>query len=249
MEKAAGVWSQVEIMGKTADVYEPASPGPRSGAVLHLHGHALTTLRDNPAYSRELERHGLRAICPHGKRSWWGQRICTEFDPRVSPEGFLREHVVPFIAERWRIHPPSIALCGISMGGQGALRLSYRYPREFPIIAAISPAVDFQRLYGRGLPLDEMYRNAEAARQDTATLEVHPLNWPRHQLLVCDPADTEWYESVERLAGKLSSTGIPFDADLTTSHGGHSWEYFDFMAPKVMQFVAERLEKESLRVP
>jgi len=241
-------WQQTEIAGKTVDVFVPAQPHPRNHVLLHLHGHGLTTLKDNPVYTRELERHGLRAICPHGQRSWWGERICREFDPEISPVQFLREHVLPWIAAEWDARPPAIGLTGISMGGQGVLKLAYHHPREFPVVAAISPAVDFHQWHGLGLPIDEMYPTRESARQDTATLQLHPLNWPRHQLIVCDPTDAEWIDGVERLVSKLSSTGIPFEYDLETSHGGHSWDYFNHMAARVLAFVAERLEQESNRV-
>jgi S-formylglutathione hydrolase len=129
------------------------------------------------------------------------------------------------------------------MGGQGALQLAYRHPREFPVVAAIAPAVDFHTWHGRGLPLDEMFPTRESARQETATLHVHPLNWPQHQLFVSDPADAEWFEGCERLASKLVSIGIPFERDLETSAGGHTWEYFNAMAPRVIEFVAERLQR------
>ena len=243
----AGTWSQLEIDGKVADVYEPMQTAEHGRVVLHLHGHGLETLKDNPVFSAELERHGLRCICPHGQRSWWTDTICREFDADVSPLAFLRERVIPYIAERWDVHPPNVGLMGISMGGQGALQLAYRHAREFPVVAVISPAIDFHNLIGRGLPLDEMFATQEAARQQTVTLHVRPLNWPKQQLLVCDPKDEEWFEGVERLVSKLYSSGIPFESDLTTIAGGHSWDYFDSMAGRIVGFVAEGLELESRR--
>lgn len=244
----AGVWTQIEIDGKTADVYEPSRPGDHNRVVLHLHGHGLSTLKDNPTYSAELERHGLRAICPHGQRSWWNDVVCREFDEEITPLRFLKDRIVPYIAERWDSRPPSIGLTGISMGGQGVLQLAYRHARDFPVVAAIAPAVDFHNWWGQGLPLDEMFADRESARQATAILQIHPLNWPRHQLIVCDPADVEWFESADKLSMKLSSSGIPFERDLETTAGGHDWSYFDHMAPQVIGFVAERLEAESRRV-
>ncbi len=241
-------WRQTEITGKAADLYEPAQLSASRSGVLFLHGHGLTTLKDNPAFTQELERHGLWAVCPHGARSWWGDRVCAEFDPVLTPVRFLLDEVVPFVAETFGAQPPAIALLGVSMGGQGALRLAYRAPRQFPVVAALAPAIDFQNWHGRGLPLDDMYSSREAARQDTAILQIHPLNWPRHQFLACDPTDVEWYESAERLANKLSSTGIPFECDLETCRGGHSWTYFNAMAPRVVQFLTERLEQECRRL-
>lgn len=235
-------WTTLDIAGKTADVFEPGGGGPFSSAVLHLNGHGLETLKDKPAFTAELERHRLPAVCPHGQRSWWLDTICTEFDPAITPLTFLREQVVRFITGRWGIAPPRIGVMGISMGGQGALQLAYRHAREFPVVAAISPAIDFHAWHGRGLPLDEMFSSREAARQQSVTLQIHPLNWPRHQLFVCDPADADWFEGCERLAGKLSSIGIPHECDLETRAGGHSWDYFNAMAPRAVQFLADRLK-------
>lgn len=242
-----GTWSQIEIAGKQADVYEPRQPAEPGRVILHLHGHGQQTLADNPAFTAEFERRGLRVICPHGERSWWTDVVCSEFGPDVSPLQFLTDSVLPYIEQRWNVRPPAVGLTGNSMGGQGALQLAYRRPGEFPVVAAISPAIDFHNWYGQGLPLDEMFPNREAARQATAILQIHPLNWPRHQLLVCDPTDEEWFEGVERLAMKLSATGIPFESDLETRAGGHSWDYFNAMAPRVVGFVAERLDRECRR--
>lgn len=241
-------WQTVSIAGKSADIFEPSTATPETGALLFLHGHALTTLKDDQVYTPLLVKYGLRAICPHGQRSWWGWRVCTEFDPVINPEDYLRKEIVPWINHTWNISSPLIALTGVSMGGQGVLRLGYRYPREFPIVAAISPAVDFHNWWGRGLPIDEMYRSKESARQETATLEIHPLNWPRNQLLVCDPTDEEWLEGVERLASKLSSTGIPFETDFVTSNGGHGWTYYRHQGPKVIEWIASKIAEERQRV-
>jgi pimeloyl-ACP methyl ester carboxylesterase len=244
-----GTWQQVDIAGKQADVFNPAERSAANFSVLFLHGHARITLKDNAVYTSHLERLGLDCVCPHGQRSWWGDRVCREFDPRVTPAAYIREQLLPWMHEHFESSPPAVALLGVSMGGQGALRLAYRHPEQFPIVAALAPAVDFQIWYGRGTPLDEIYPSAEAARQDTATLLLHPLHWPRHQLLTCDPRDAEWFEGTERLASKLYSAGIPFEKDLTTSHGGHSWEYFNYIAPRVMQFLYERLQQDSRRLP
>jgi pimeloyl-ACP methyl ester carboxylesterase len=248
MTTTAGAWSTIEIAGKPADIFEPAKPAAIPGAIVFLHGHGQERLVANAVFTAEFDRHGLRVVCPSGKRSWWLDRICSEFDPALTPLNYLRDAVVPFIEERWRIKPPAIALLGVSMGGQGVLQLAYREARRFPVVAAISPAIDFHRLYGQGLPLDQMFSSAEEARQETAILKIHPLNWPKHQLVVCDPKDEHWYESSERLMLKLHSSGIPFDSDFQTSAGGHSWTYFNHMALKVVKYLAEGLEQEGRRV-
>jgi len=86
-----------------------------------------------------------------------------------------------------------------------------------------------------------MFASKESARQQTATLNVHPLSWPKHQFLCCDPQDEYWFEGTDRLAMKLSSIGIPFERDLTTTAGGHSWAYFERMAAPALEFLAKSL--------
>jgi hypothetical protein len=120
------------------------------------------------------------------------------------------------------------------------LQAAYRWPREFPAVAAISPAIDFHRWHSVDRSLFEMFISAEAARQQTATLNLHPLNWPPHQWFACDPADAH-HDGCERLASKLRSIGIPFEADLRTSAGGDFCRYVTKQLPVATAFLAERL--------
>src|SRR6266498_471687 len=84
-----GTWTNLEIAGKTAEVYDlPGGKRPRFG-VLHLHGVGLETLRDNPSFTRLFDDLGLACVCPHGQRSWWGDRVCPEFDETLTPERHL----------------------------------------------------------------------------------------------------------------------------------------------------------------
>jgi pimeloyl-ACP methyl ester carboxylesterase len=243
------MWSESKIAGHACYLYEPSAPSPHGGVVMYLHGVHLNRLEGHAEFERLFDAHGLRCIAPATGRCWWTDRICDEFDPAVSPERHLLDRVLPWLADNWQATLPRIALLGTSMGGQGALRLAYKHPNVFPIAAAISPAIDYQLRMEEGDPtLNRMYRDSEQARQDTATLHIHPLNWPRHQWFCCDPADYRWHESAERLRSKLYSLGVPHTCDLETSGGGHSWEYYERMAEPALRFIVEALERERLRV-
>jgi len=149
---------------------------------IYLHGVHLNRLNDKPAFMDEFDRHGLAVVAPQTKRSWWTDKICLEFDRGISAQRHVMENILPFVESRLGTKPPRIGLLGTSMGGQGALRLSYKFPQRFPVVAAISPAIDFHLRYNEGdETIPQMYPDPEAARQDTAILHVHPLNWPRHQ--------------------------------------------------------------------
>ena len=250
MTTSAGTWSQIDLVGHPCRLYEPPSPGPHNFTVVYLHCSEAASLRGYPPFVEQFDRHGLRVIEPVTSLSWWTDRIWPEFDATISSEAYVLQHALPYVAERWNSGPPQLALLGVSMGGQGALRMAYKYPNIFPTVAAISPAIDFQKRIDEGIDpgLDFMYGDAEAARQDSALLHIHPLNWPRNQFFCCDPTDTRWHDSADRLRMKLWSLGVPFESDLETEAGGHSFKYACHMAERAVGFIALRLDQERRRV-
>ncbi len=240
-------WFEEQISGKAADIYQPPQESSPRFGLLFLHGGGLETLRDNSTYTQLLREMGVVCVCPHGQRSWWGDRICPEFDNQMSPEEHLLGNVIPYF-QRWNLRPRAIGLLGISMGGQGALRLAFKHPKTFPVVAAISSALDYHELYGEETPIDEMYTSKEQCRQDTALMHVPPYNPPPHIYFCIDPGDIEWYRGNDRLHEKLNALGVPHTCDLNTQSGGHSWDYFNHMAETALRFVYNGLEQESRRL-
>lgn len=236
-------WHTESLDDRRIDIFVPQSDTPPRAAVLFLHGHGRVQLNENPIFSRLFQQHGLVAVCPDGGQSWWLDVVCRDFDLEQTPQHWLMNSVVPFIERTFSIATPRIALLGVSMGGQGALQLAFRHASKFPVVAAIAPAVDFYQLYGSGIPLDSMFPDPEAARQASVVLNLHPLAWPRYQFFCCDPADAEWFDGAARLGMKLSSSGILHERDLETSGGGHSWDYFNCMAEKSLNHIADSLRK------
>ncbi len=234
-------WSTASMSGKSVEVFELDSGAAPKAAVIFLHGYDSLTLRDNSTYTELLNRHGLACVCPIGPGCWWSDRVFTPFDPVLSPISFLSQALAEFCHSRWSLEPTQIGVTGVEMGGQGALQLAYRNARRFATVAAISPKVDFETWYGHGTTLDEIFPDREAARQATATLHIHPLDWPKHQLLICDPADFYSFDGALTLASKLSSTGIPFESDFVSTHGGFGWSYANAMAPRVIEFLAQHI--------
>ena len=244
-------WTREIVGGHACDVLQPTQRRSPAYAVIYLHGVHETGLENQGPFNEAFERHRLVVVGPRTRRSWWTDRICPEFDPQISAEQHLLQRVVPYLESHFDVAPPRIGLLGTSMGGQGALRMAYKYPDRFPVVAAISPAIDFQRRLQdpeEGDPLLEMYPDPEAARQETAILYIHPLNWPRHQFFCCDPADHRWIDSADRLRMKLASLGIPFECDLETTAGGHGFAYYNAMAPRAIDFLVNGLSSEGLRV-
>lgn len=244
-----GTWTEEQIAGHACHVYDPPERNRRNYVAIYLHGVHLGRLSEMPEFCTALDQHGIPVVCPVTQRSWWADRICPEFDPEITAEKYVLNKILPFIKERYESEPPQIALFGTSMGGQGALRFSFKHPDLFPIVAAISPAIDFHNGWDDGDEvLPTMFRDKEDARQETAILYAGPFNRIRNLFFCCDPEDERWYESADRLTMKLSSMGIPYECDMETSDGGHGPKYYRTMAPKVVEFLAKALDHERLRI-
>jgi pimeloyl-ACP methyl ester carboxylesterase len=240
-----GTWNLIEINGKPADVYDP--PGrPRFG-LIYLHSYGLESLRGRSAYTTLFDDLRLACVCPSGGHSWWGNRVCAEFDAALTPERYLLDFVLPFLRERWGLDARGVGLFGVSMGGQGALRLGFRHPDTFAVVAGIASAIEYHELYGDGTPLDDMYESKEQCRQDTAPMHVDPGHPPAHLFFCADP-DDEWWRGNDRLHEKLGALGVPHEVDLTTRAGGHSWAYFDHVAERVLRFLDAGLDHQSRRL-
>jgi S-formylglutathione hydrolase FrmB len=48
---------------------------------------------------------------------------------------------------------------------------------------------------------------------------------------------------------KLSSLGVPHECDLETEGGGHGFGYYNVMAERAIQYLAEKLNQERRRLP
>jgi S-formylglutathione hydrolase len=241
-------WTRERIGGKEASVYQPPAPSPPRFAVLFLHGVGQETLEGNDAFTSLFDELNLPCVSPVGGRCWWVDRPCHEFDQRLTPEHHLVENVLPFFQQRWSLPARRVGLLGVSMGGQGALRLAFKRPDLFPAAAAIAAALDYYEIYGQGTPLDELYDSKEQCRQDTALMHVPPYDYPPHLFFAIDPNDALWYRGNDRLHEKLTALGVPHTCDLTTEAGGHSWGYFNHMAGPAVRFLSNGLEQESRRL-
>ena len=165
------------------------------------------------------------------------------FDSGRTPLEWLHQVVAGWLKTEWDTRPAGLAVSGVRLGAQAALGLAYRHARDYPVVAAVAPAVDFHKLHGLGLPLDDWYNSPEDARQHTVPLHINPLNWPVHQLLCCDSDDHEWFDGVQRLTSKLHSSGIPVTTLFESHQLGHCWDYFNIAANHVIDFVTQRLQQ------
>lgn len=236
------MWQTREIEGHPVEMFLPERRR-LDAAILFLPSFSGQSLQTVEEFRRQVESAGVPVLMPLVRENWWLDTPDPGFHSQRTPAGYIRDRLTEWIAAELGVHSPRIALMGISAGGQGALNLAYRHALQFPVVAAISPALDFHIAHGRGFAVERVFADAEAARQQTAILHLHPLNWPKFQFFCCDPLDPTWYAGCDRLASKLRSSGVPFESDLITSISGHDWTYFSRMAERAFRFVLDSLAK------
>jgi hypothetical protein len=233
-----GGWTTVAIAGRPADVFDPPQSLPF--ALIYLHAECGDTPATNSNFTSELHARRLRCVAPRAQQSWWVDRVCLEFDSHLTAERHVRDNVTEWIASTWKLGPRSILLAGTGMGGQGAVRLGFKYPSEFPVVASIHGAFDFHERYGQGTPLDEMYASREQCRQDTAILHIPPHDCPQIWF-ACSP-DNEWYRGNDRLQEKLAALGVPHTAELDETVES------DRLFARMLTFSLGAIERESRRL-
>jgi len=227
-------WITLDLAGHEVDLFVPAER--RTDIALLVLPDQGARAAESEALTAALDRARVAAVAPHGDGCWWLDRVEPAFDAETTPLAFLNDHVLPLIAERFVVGPPGVKLLGWGVGGQGVLQLAYRRPREFPAVVAIDPAVDFHELHGRGTAIDGLFPTREAARQQTATLRMQGVGWPRRQLLVADPQGF-WFEGAERLWMKLRSIGVPVESEFAATAGGDAARFFEAQAGRVVAFL------------
>lgn len=169
------------------------------------------------------EAAGFTVERPHSQNGWWPGNSLNDWAEREN------------LADRSDVR----CLLGIGSGGQVAFRSAYAMPRLWPVVAAIAPACDLGRWYGRETEIDTLYENAASARQDEAPLFFNPLARPRNQLCWCDPRDESCLPSALRLVSKSESSGVTITSDLETERGDSRDQYLCERAEEIVRWLLD----------
>ena len=244
-------WTTCDVAGHLVEVFQPPREESRPpGAVLHLRDLDDVPPSERASWRAACEACPLPVVSLAGGKTWWLDRVVRHFDAHLSPEAFVLGPLAAWLRERFELPPGAVAVVGQGSGGQGALRLAYRHPATFPVAAAVLPAIDFHRTMETGEPgsdtLWELYGDVEVARQQTAILHVHPLNWPRHQAFWAHAGNLRVSDAADRLHSKLIALGIFHEAELAGLVEEGAW--LESATVAAARFAVERLERDARRI-
>ncbi|VTS03543.1 alpha/beta hydrolase-fold protein [Tuwongella immobilis] len=198
-----------EFAGQTV-VTSPRAGSSRYGLIW------LADLVEEPPQSESwwsgFAAQGFHVATIFGDGRFWTARQFSPSAPETSSppseEAILCDDVIPRILAEWGTSPRMVALAGNGIGGGAALRIAFRYPERFRVVAAWEPILEWERVFGLGTQLDLLYPNPEICRQDTASMHIHPSQPPSGIWFASCPANQPWHRGADRLAEKLAAFGV-----------------------------------------
>jgi len=214
-----------------AVVIRPDGPAGKHYPVLYLlHGAGgdyTDWIKKVPAIRQYADTYGILIVCPDGMVTSW------YFDSPVNPAWRYETYVSHELVEWIDAHYLTIrdrsgrAITGLSMGGHGALFLSFRHQDVFGAAGSMSGGVDF-RPFPNNWEISKRLGSLQEfpQRWDSLTVvNLVPLVKPGALDLIIDCGSDDFFYTVNNaLHSRLMAAKIPHD--YISRPGGHSWEYW-----------------------
>lgn len=210
-------------------VISPEKGGTPKPVVYLLHGHggnAKAWLSIKPELKEIADRDNLIFVCPDGKNSWYWD---SPKDPSSRYETFVAGELIRYIDSRY----PTVkdragrAITGLSMGGHGAMWLSFRHKDVFGAAGSTSGGVDirpFPNNWGMNTLLGNESDNREVWDSHTAITQVDRLK-NGDLALIIDCGYSDFFFEVNNDFHK-ALLKYKIDHDFLVRPGSHNSEYW-----------------------
>lgn len=176
-----------------------------------------------PQIKQYADQFQLILVCPDGKNSWY---IDSRSTSGSNYESYITKDIIPFVDSAYRTNSNRMqrAICGLSMGGHGALYLAMKHQDIFSAAGSMSGVLDL-------LPWKSKY-GIEDIVGDTSSAVISRYS----DLYIVDKSDTTLALTIEcgisdpfidanrRMHERLMELKI--DHDYTERDGGHNWPYW-----------------------
>lgn len=205
-----------------------------------LHGYSgnyLNWITHVPELKNYVDEFHLIIVCPDGGYSSWYWD--SPIDTTMRYETFMTKELVPCIDAQYRTIPDRNhrAICGLSMGGEGALFLAIRHPNEFGAVASISGGVDirdFPNDWDIRKRLGDIKTRRENWEKFTIMNLVDSLKNNELDIKLDDGVHDIFIKENRALHEKLLKMQI--NHDYIERPGGHTWDYWRNAIPYELLF-------------
>jgi S-formylglutathione hydrolase FrmB len=181
-----------------------------------------------PKLKDYADQYQLMIVCPDGGISSW--YFDSPVDSTMKYETYIGKEVPEYIDDHYRTikDRKARAITGLSMGGHGALFLSFRHAKAFGACGSMSGGVDLN--YSRN-KFDIMKRIGDTISHADNWIKysvIHVIeNYPKDSLAIiidCGINDELFPEANRKLHEKMLRLKIPHD--YTERPGKHNWDYW-----------------------
>jgi S-formylglutathione hydrolase FrmB len=227
-----------------------ASKTDRYPVVYLLHGYSgnyANWLKRAPVILTLADAYQVMIICPDGQDSWY---MDSPIDTSVRFETYVGTEIPAYIDAHYRTKADRAhrAICGLSMGGQGAFYLGIRHQDTFGAVGSLSGAVD-TRTYPKNWGVIQLL----------GTIEEHRENWDQFAIIEAVDkgklkrgslaiifecgVDDALIDVNRALHEKLLAKNI--DHDYAEKPGEHNWKYWTNAIEYQMLFFHKFFSKEA----
>lgn len=173
------------------------------------------------------DKYKFLIVCPDGGYAGWYLDSPLKKDSQY--ETYIAKEVVQFIDKHYRTIKDSTGrfITGLSMGGQGAIRLISKYPEIFDAAGSMSGVMilnESTQKYGIAQLIGEYESNKELWQNESCLNIVENLTGKNIGLIIDCGIDDRFIESNRKIHQKMMDLKIKHD--YYERPGGHSWDYW-----------------------
>lgn len=193
--------------------------------------------KKNAPLQKYADEQGLLIICPDGHEFGW--YLDSPVDSQFRYESFITQELLPWVEERFKTsgNRKDRAICGLSMGGHGALYLAFRHQDLWATCGGISGGMDLRPFPNNWNLEKRLGKQDERGENWLSYSVVGQLDLLEDKNLAiyfdCGTEDF-FYEVNEALHDSLRRRGITHRYQ--TRSGEHNWNYFSASLPSHLEF-------------
>lgn len=173
------------------------------------------------------DKYGFIIVCPDGGYAGW--YIDSPYERKSRFETYIAQEIPDFIDSHYRTIRDSRGrfICGLSMGGHGALSLMSRYPERYSACGSMSGVMSLDqstKKYGIAKLLGDYERHQSNWERNSCINLIENLEGKNKGIIIDCGIEDPFIKGNREIHQKMLKLGIPHD--YYERPGGHSWGYW-----------------------
>lgn len=224
---SASMKKNIKAVVITPDLYKEGNSYPTVYVLHGAGGNYANWINIAPELGQYADQYQSLIVCPDGNVTSW--YFDSPLDPEWKYETYVATELVNWIDNNYKTikDRKARAITGLSMGGHGALYLSFRHQDVFGAAGSMSGGVDFTPFplnWNIAKRLGDYDKFPQRWKENTIVNIIHLLVPNRLALIIDCGKEDFFYEVNMKLHEKLQYNNIPHDFIIRPgAHNGAYW--------------------------